>query len=97
MGVVLLIVNVGVILIVDVVYVLILIAVYIFVFGIEVELVKVEDGKGMGIWVYCFGKDVIEGVIVVKLNVLGKVIKLVKEYCMILIWILKFVLMNVGG
>ena len=44
-------------------------ATHTFVHGTEVELVKAEDGKGMGTWVYRFGKDATEGATAVKLNV----------------------------
>ncbi|MGX7738218.1 WxL domain-containing protein, partial [Enterococcus faecalis] len=65
--------------------------------GTEVELVKAEDGKGMGTWVYRFGKDATEGATAVKLNVPGKAIKLAKEYRTTLTWTLKSVPTNVGG
>lgn len=42
---------------------------HIPLFLTEVELVKAEDGKGMGTWVYRFGKDATEGATAVKLNV----------------------------
>lgn len=89
--------NAGVTSIVDVAYAPTPTAAHTFVPGTEVELVKAEDGKGMGTWVYRFGKDATEGATAVKLNVPGKAIKLAKEYRTTLTWTLKSVPTNVGG
>ncbi|WP_048950604.1 WxL domain-containing protein, partial [Enterococcus faecalis] len=89
--------NAGVTSIVDAAYAPTPTAAHTFVPGTEVELVKAEDGKGMGTWVYRFGKDATEGATAVKLNVPGKAIKLAKEYRTTLTWTLKSVPTNVGG
>jgi hypothetical protein len=64
---------------------------YIFIPNQEKIVMNASVGRGMGTWIYKFGKDNTEGQTAIRLSVPGQSVKLAKKYLTTLTWSIKAV------